>query len=194
MFPIRIKRRKGEFVLTEDEGVFPTTMESLAKLKPIIENGIHTFGSQTHPADGNAGIIVTNREHALEIGKDKNIPVQIVAYGATRTKRAFMPAAPADAAKIALERGGVSAKDLKSVKNHTPFIVNDLHFAKELGLDKKNINNYGTSMVFGHPQGPTMGRLLIEAIEETVIKGGGYALVAGCAAGDNAAALLVKIG
>ena len=194
MFPIVVKKRKGELVLEEDEGVFPTAREALAKLRTVMKDGIHTFGSQTHPADGNVGIIVTEKENALALGKDKNIPIQIVSYGASRTKKAFMPAAPAEAAKVALEKAGVKVEDLKAIKNHTPFIVNDLHFAKALGLDVKNINNYGTSMVFGHPQGPTMGRLLIEAIEETVIKGGGYALIAGCAAGDNAASLLVKVG
>ncbi|WP_269758024.1 hypothetical protein [Thalassobacillus sp. C254] len=47
--------------------------------------------------------------------------------------------------------------------------------------------------MFGHPQAPTVGRLIIEAIEETVEKGGGYALVTGCAAGDNGAAIILKI-
>ena len=64
---------------------------------------------------------------------------------------------------------------------------------KVLGVDDKVFNNYGSSLVFGHPQGPTIMRLLIELIEELVIKGGGYGMVAGCAAGDTGAALVVKI-
>ncbi|NTW72932.1 MAG: thiolase family protein [Eubacteriaceae bacterium] len=193
MLPIEIKTKKSTTIISEDEGVTETSKEGLAKLRPVMAEGIHTFGSQTHPADGNAGIIVTTKDRALDLSKEK-IPVQVISYGFNRTKKAFMPAAPAGAVQMALEKAGISAKDLVAIKNHSPFISNDLHLAKELGIDKSKINNYGTSLVFGHPQGPTIGRLLIEAIEEAVIKGGGYALACGCAAGDSAAALIVKVG
>jgi len=66
--------------------------------------------------------------------------------------------------------------------------------AKELGIKAEGFNNYGSSLVFGHPQGPTTGRLLIEGIEEAVIKGGGYVMVTGCAAGDTSATIIVKVG
>lgn len=194
MIPIKLESRKKTIVIEEDEGITQTSKESLANLKTVLPNGIHTFGSQTHPADGNAGVIIANKDSALEISKDKNIPIQIIAYGASRTKFAFMPAAPADAVKDALNRSGIKITDIKSIKNHSPFIVNDLHLMKELGVGKYDINNYGTSLVYGHPHAATMARMLIEAIEETVIKGGGYALVAGCAAGDTAASILVKVG
>jgi len=66
--------------------------------------------------------------------------------------------------------------------------------AKKLGIDVMGgMNNYGSSLIYGHPQGPTAGRLIIEGIEEVVMKGGGYLLFAGCAAGDTAAAMVLKI-
>ncbi len=105
-----------------------------------------------------------------------------------------MPAAPTPAAKLALSKAGLTIKDIKTIKNHNPFIANDLHLAQELGIDAMTFNNYGSSLVFGHPQAPTLARLIIEAIEETVLKGGGYALITGCAAGDSAACLIVKVG
>jgi hypothetical protein len=55
------------------------------------------------------------------------------------------------------------------------------------------VNNFGSSMIFGHPQAPTAGRLIIEGIEELAAKGGGYLLFTGCAAGDTGAALVLKI-
>jgi acetyl-CoA acetyltransferase len=64
---------------------------------------------------------------------------------------------------------------------------------KQMGIDDKIFNNYGSSLIFGHPQGPTVMRLSIELIEELVLKGGGYGLVAGCAAGDSGAALVFKV-
>ena len=194
MIPIELKKRKKTIVIEGDEGVTSTTKEGLERLRPVQEGGIHTFGSQTHPADGNVGMIVTTKEKALELGTDK-IPVQIVSYGYNRTERkAFMPAAPAGAARMAMAKAGITADDLVAIKNHAPFIANDLHLAMELGVKQSKINNYGTSLVFGHPQGPTVGRLLVEGIEEAAIKGGGYVLACGCAAGDQAAAIIVKVG
>jgi acetyl-CoA acetyltransferase len=56
------------------------------------------------------------------------------------------------------------------------------------------MNNYGSSLIWGHPQGPTGMRLVIELIEELVLLGGGSGLFTGCAAGDTAAALVVRVG
>lgn len=55
------------------------------------------------------------------------------------------------------------------------------------------MNNYGSSLVYGHPQAPTAGRLIAELLEELVIFGGGYGLWAGCAAGDTRAAMVFKV-
>jgi len=195
MFPVEATvSRKETRLVEEDEGVPTTSKEALARLRPVVEDDIPNFGGQTHPADENAGIIVTTRERAAEMSADPNIEIQIVSYGYARAKKAFMPMAPAPAARMALERAGLTVKDMAAIKNHNPFIVNDLYLAKELGIDGASFNNYGSSMVFGHPQAPTMARMLIEAIEEAVIKGGGYAMATGCAAGDTAAALIVKVG
>ncbi|SEN10621.1 thiolase family protein [Halomonas caseinilytica] len=195
IFPVEVPvSRKETRVVEADEGVMPTTAEGLAKLRTVQPEGIHTYGTQTHPADGNAGIIVTTRERAAELSTDPRMAVQVVAYGHARTKPAHMPMAPAVSVQRALDQVGLSLDQIKTIKNHSPFIVNDLYLAKALGLDAETFNNYGTSLVFGHPQGPTLARLLIEAIEETALKGGGHALVTGCAAGDSAAALIVKVG
>ncbi len=194
MFPVEATLSRKETLLVEkDEGVATTSKEALAKLRPTLDDGILTVGGQTHPADGNAGIIVTTKDRAAKLSSDPGVTIQVISYGYARTKKAFMPMAPVPAAQMALERAGLKAQDMAAIKNHNPFIVNDMYLAKKLGVEAASINNYGSSMVFGHPQAPTVARLLIEAIEETVIKGGGYALVTGCAAGDTAAALVIKV-
>ena len=105
-----------------------------------------------------------------------------------------MAAAPVPASKMALANAGLDIKDIKVIKSHNPFIVNDINFAKQFNIDVNDMNNYGCSMIYGHPQGSTATRLIIEGIEETVMKGGGYFLWTGCAAGDSGAALILKIG
>lgn len=194
MMPVEVQlSRKKTIIVEADEGVTPCTAEGLAKLKPVLPGGIHTFGAQTHPADGNVGFIVTTREKAKELSADKNIEVKIVSYGYARTKQAFMPAAPVPAAEMALEKAGITIKDIKAIKTHNPFTINDINFAKKMGIDVMTMNNYGSSIIWGHPQGPTAGRLIAELIEEMVLLGGGYGMYAGCAAGDTAAAMVFKI-
>ena len=186
--------KKKKKLFEEDEGWTPTSAEGLAKLKPQYPGGVLSFGAQTFPADGNCGIIVTTREKAKELSEDPKVEIQIVSYGYARVKPKYMPAAPIPAAEMALANAGLKVTDLKAIKTHNPFAVNDLAFAKHFKNDVMNMNNYGSSLIYGHPQGPTAGRAVIELIEEITLLGGGYGLFTGCSAGDTAAALIVKVG
>jgi acetyl-CoA acetyltransferase family protein len=194
MVPVELKKgKKVVGSVAEDEGVFPTTLDGLAKLRPVLPEGTVTFGSQTHPADGNAALAVTTREAARELSRDPGIEIRIVAFGQARAKKGFMAAAVTPAAEQALERSGWKVADLGAVKTHNPFAVNDVVMARKMGIDEKVFNNFGSSLVYGHPQGPTGMRIVIELIEELVLKGGGRGLFAGCAAGDTAFAATFEI-
>jgi acetyl-CoA acetyltransferase len=195
LFPVEVALSRKKTVLIEaDEGVTPTTADGLATLRPVIPGGVHTFGSQTHPADGNCALTVTSREKAKALATDPDIEIQIVSYGYARTQKAFMAKAVVPAAKMALDKAGIGVDDVKAIKTHNPFAANDVFMAKQMNLDVNSFNNYGSSLVFGHPQAPTAGRLIIEGIEEVAQTGGGYLLFSGCAAGDTAAGLVLKIG
>jgi len=187
----RFKREHS--TLQGDEGIFPTTEAGLAKLKPLLDGGTVTFGGQTHPADGNAAMVVTTPDRAAELSQDRNINIRIVSFGQARVKPAFMPAAPAPAARKALQAANLQASDLSAIKTHNPFIVNDLVLAKELGLDPLAMNRFGCSLVWGHPQAPMGLRAIIELIEQLVMTGGGYGLFVGCAAGDSAMSIIIKV-
>ncbi len=186
--------KKKTLQISEDEGIFPTTKDGLAGLKALLPNGAHSFGSQTHPADGNAGLVVTTREKAREYSTDPAREIQILSYGFSRAKKGYMAKAPVAAAQMALDKAGVSMDSIATLKTHNPFAVNDLFLARQFDIDAMGFNNFGSPLVFGHPQGPTVARCLIEGIEETVQNGGGYFLFSGCAAGDTGGALLLKIG
>jgi len=95
---------------------------------------------------------------------------------------------------MALAIAGLKITDMKVIKTHNPFATNDLNLAKKMGIDVMKFNNYGSSLIYGHPQGPTAGRGIIEMVEEVVLLGGGYCLFTGCAAGDTAAAMILKVG
>jgi acetyl-CoA acetyltransferase len=186
--------KKIERTIAGDEGVFQSTAEGLAKLKPVLEGGTVTFGGQTHPADGNAGMIVTTAARAAELSHDKAIRVRILGFGMARAAQAYMPEAPVPAAQRALLQAGLKVSDLHAVKTHNPFAVNDIVFARQTGFPIEKINNFGCSLVWGHPQGPTGLRSVIELIEELAIRGGGIGLFTGCAAGDSSMAVVIKVG
>ncbi len=194
MFAVEYKKNKKETAsLEEDDGITATTKEGLAKLKPVVEGGVHSFGTQTHPADGNCGVIMTTKEKAQELSSDKSIEIQVLSYGYARAPKGRMAAAGVPAARMALEKAGIDINNVKSVKTHNPFVANDLYLAKEMNIDVMKINNYGCSLIYGHPQAPTGGRGVIEMIEELVTLGGGYGLFTGCAGGDTGAALVIKV-
>jgi len=195
MTPVEVNPsgRKVIATVADDEGIFPSTVEGLGKLKPVMPDGTVTFGGQTFPADGNAGMIVTTREKARELSKDSKIEIQLLSFSEGRTAKGFMPKANAPAVRGALAQAGVDIKDIKAIKTHNPFAVNDIFLNREFGIPLDKMNNYGSSLIWGHPQGPTGMRLIIELIEELVMLGGGYGLFTGCAAGDTAAAIVLEV-
>lgn len=193
--PVEIRRGKKVVAsVAADEGVFPTTAAGLAALKPVLDGGSVTFGTQTHPADGAAGmLLVENRERARATSRER-VDVQLVSYGQARVKTGFMPMAVVPAAQQALLRAGITASELASITTHNPFAVNDVLLARSLAVDPEMMNRHGCSLVWGHPQGPTGMRSIIELIEDLKDQGGGYGLFVGCAAGDSSAAVVVRVG
>ena len=104
-----------------------------------------------------------------------------------------MPKAPVPAAQAALDDAGLDISEIDVIKTHNPFVVNDLWFARETGVDARAVNPYGCSLIYGHPQGPTGARGIVELIHALEERGGGRGLFTGCAAGDTGAALVVEV-
>lgn len=185
--------RKVVTVLEGDEGVQAVDPDKMAGLKPVIPGGTVTFAGQTHPADGNAGmVVVSTAERAADLSNGPT--VEILTTGQAREEKGFMPAAPIKAAHRALDRLGMSIDQIDVIKSHNPFAVNDIAFARAFDLDWRKMNNFGSSLIWGHPQGPTGLRAIIEMIEELALRGGGTGLFQGCAAGDSAMSVVIRVG
>ncbi|MGJ3264563.1 MAG: thiolase family protein [Salinarimonas sp.] len=179
--------------LEGDVGIYPTSLEKLARLAPVREGGTVTLAAQTHPADGNAGIVVTTPERARDLSRRPEIAITPVAFGQAREERGFMPAAPIAAARQALERAGLGIEGIDAINSHNPFAINDLAFSRAFGIGWQRMNAFGSSLIYGHPQAPTGLRGVIELIEELVERGGGMGLFQGCAAGDSAMAVVLRV-
>ena len=185
--------RKTVATVAGDQGIRPVDPEKMARLKPVRQGGSVTFAGQTHPADGNAGMILcAEAGQAAELGKGPK--VSILAVTQAREEKGFMPAAPIKATQKALDQLGLGIGAIDAIKSHNPFAVNDIAFARTFGIDWRGMNNYGSSLIWGHPQGPTGLRGVIELIEELEMRGGGMGLFQGCAAGDSAMAVVVRVG
>jgi len=193
-FEVPDKRfRKTVSQMDGDEGVQATSADKLASLKPVKEGGTVTLGGQTHVADGGAAIIMALPDKAKELSTDPSLRIRVLSVGQARTSEKYMPAAPVPAAQNALDAAGLTIDEIDCVKTHNPFVVNDIVFARETGWDVLNMNNYGSSLVWGHPNGPTGMRSVIELIEELKLRGGGKGLFTGCAAGDLGMAVVVDV-
>lgn len=186
------KLGKTVATLDGDQGVQPGNPDKLRSLKPVKDGGTVTYGGQTHPADGNAGMVVTTRDRARELAPD-GPEIRILGFGQARVEPAYMPAAPVPASKAALDRAGLTIAGIDAVTSHNPFAVNDLVFARETGFPLERMNANGCSLVWGHPQGPTGLRAVIELIETLAERGGGRGLFQGCAAGDSAMAVVLEV-
>jgi acetyl-CoA acetyltransferase len=175
----------------DDYGVRMVTRSGLRAMREL--DTCVTGGGQTHASDGMSTLLVTGKEKAKQLSPRPEIDIQFVAKAEARTHPSLMPEAPAFAVQKLLDRTGLTMADMAVVKNHNPFAVNDVIFSNLLDYDWRKMNNTGCPLVWGHPQGPTLTRVLIEALEEAVDLGGGHVLVFGCAAGDLGIAATFKV-
>jgi acetyl-CoA acetyltransferase len=193
LVPLDVLNLQGRLLgrIDDDLGVRPLTLAGLRAMREL--DTCVTGGTQTHASDGMATLLVTSAGRARELSPRPEIDIRFVAKTEVRTSPSLMPEAPALAVRKLLKKNDLTMSDIAVVKNHNPFAVNDVIFAKVLECDWREMNKTGSSLVWGHPQGPTLTRLLIEALEEAVDLGGGHVLLFGCAAGDVGIAALFKV-
>ncbi|MFQ5551088.1 MAG: thiolase family protein [Gemmatimonadales bacterium] len=178
--------------IADDNGVRQISLESLRSMREL--DTCVTSGTQTHASDGMATLLIATKERAKELSPRPEVEIEMLGKVEVRAHPAYMPEAPALAVQKLLPRLGLTMADIAVVKNHNPFAVNDAIFSRMLEYDWHKMNNTGCSLVWGHPQGPTLTRVIIEALEEAVELGGGNVLVFGCAAGDIGIAAVLRVG
>jgi acetyl-CoA acetyltransferase len=178
--------------IDDDVGVRRLTLDGLRQMREL--DTCVTTGTQTHASDGMATLLVTTPEKARELSPRPEVVIEFVAKAEIRTHPALMPEAPTLAVEKLLAKTGFTMDDMAVVKSHNPFAINDAIFSKVLEYDWRKVNKTGCSLVWGHPQGPTLTRMLIEGLEEAVDLGGGLVLMLGCAAGDMGIAALFRVG
>jgi len=193
LVPLEVLDVQGRFLgrIDEDVGVRRLALDGLRQMREL--DTCVTTGTQTHASDGMAALLVSTPEKASQLSPRPEVVIQFVAKAETRAHPALMPEAPTLAVQKLLARTGFSMADMAVVKSHNPFAVNDAIFSKVMKYDWHKVNKTGCSLVWGHPQGPTLTRMLLEGLEEAVDRGGGLVLLFGCAAGDMGIAALFRV-
>ena len=174
-------------LLEHDEGIYPLDPEATRAQVAATPDGVVTRDTQTHPADGTAGLILRR------VSESAGPSVRIRSVGFARTDRARMPKAVVPAAAEALRAAQLSITDVHLVNTHNPFVVSDIVFARAFDFPVDRMSTFGSSLVYGHPQAPTGMRAIIELAHALNLRGGGIGLFTGCAAGDTAGAVVIEV-
>lgn len=193
LVPFDILNNQGRFLgkVDDDYGIRQFSLSDIKSMREF--DTCVTTGTQTHAADGMATLLVCTKEKIPELSPRPEIDISFIAKDEVRTLPVLMPEAPTLAVQKILQKTGLTLEDMCVIKNHNPFAVNDAVFAKVFNFDWQKMNTTGSPLVWGHPQGPTLTRVTIEALEEAVTLGGGYVLLFGCAAGDVGIAAILKV-
>ena len=192
--PVVVPQRKGDpKVVDTDECPRETTPEALAGLKPVFkkDGGVVTAGNASAIADGASALVVTSRKKALDLGAK---PIaQLVSYATAAVDPAIMGLGETKAAQMALEKAGMTAKDVQLAELNEAFACVAALATRELGLDPNIVNVNGGAVALGHPLGNTGTRMIVTLIHELKKRGQEIGVTGACVGGGQGAGSVIKV-
>jgi len=191
--PIPVAQKKGPALLLDrDEGIRPeTTMESLAKLRPVLAGGTVTAGNASQQNDAAAACLVVAEDRLAALGLEPM--ARLAGWAATGCDPARMGIGPVPAVKKLMQRIGLSLADMDLVELNEAFAAQALAVLKGWGWDdpeRLNVNGSGISL--GHPIGATGVRMLATLLHELRRRGGRYGLETMCIGGGQGLAAVFE--
>lgn len=184
IIPIMALDDDGQWVeVKNDEGVRPeTTLESLAKLKPVWkEDGTVTAGTSSQLTDAAAFMILMSREKAEKLGIKPLGRFEACAVAGLDPK--FMGEGPIHAVPKVMEKTGLKVSDMDVIEINEAFAAQAVPCIRELGMDPAKVNPYGGAMAMGHPMGATGIFMTMKALDYLERNNGRYALITMCIGG-----------
>src|SRR5829696_8674097 len=181
-------------MVTVDEGLRETTMESLAKLKPSFrpeeEGGRVTAGNSSQITDGSAALLIMSEERAAALGLTPR--ARFVDFALAGSDPRLMLTAPIPATHRVLERSGLSFEQFDLVEINEAFASVVLAWEKEFHPDMERVNPNGGAIALGHPLGCSGARLMTTLLNELERIGGRYGLQTMCEGGGMANATIIE--
>ncbi|MEI6497297.1 MAG: thiolase family protein [Actinomycetota bacterium] len=181
-------------MMTTDEGLRDTTMESLAKLKPSFrseeEGGRVTAGNSSQITDGASAILIMSEEKAKALGLTPR--ARFVNFSLAGDDPRMMLTAPIPATQKVLARAGLTIDDIDLVEINEAFASVVLAWEKELHPDMSKVNVNGGAIALGHPLGCSGARLMTTLLNELERTGGRYGLQTMCEGGGMANGTIIE--
>ena len=179
-------------LVSRDEGLRETTLETLADLKPVMQRdpAFHTAGTASQISDGAAAVLMMTEEKAAALGLEPKF--RIVESCVVGSDPVLMLTGPIPATERLLARSGWTVADLDVVEINEAFASVVLAWMQETGADPAKVNPNGGAIALGHPLGGTGAILLTKAMHELERSGGTKALVTMCCGGGLGTGTLVE--
>jgi acetyl-CoA C-acetyltransferase len=191
--PVNVPRAKGQsLTISADEQPRPdTTLEKLAALKPVFgADGTITAGNAPGVNDGASALLLMSAYRAAALGL---APLaRIVASGEAAMEPRHMNQVPAHAMRRALEKAGLTLRDIELVEINEAFAAVPLVCGRVLGLDLEKVNVNGGAVAIGHPIGASGGRILLTLVYELRRRGARYGLAGICSGMAQGDAVIVE--
>ena len=199
-----------ETVVTTDNGIrADSSLEQLRALKPVFDRkyGTVTAGNSSPLTDGGSAVLLMSEERARTLGYQPLAYIRSYSYAALDPGEQLLMG-PVLAAPVALQRAGLSLKDLDLIEMHEAFAAQVLcnlrgfeseEWARRAGystplgeVDRSKLNVMGGSIAIGHPFGATGGRIVTTLANELVRRGGQFGMLTVCAAGGMGHAMVIE--
>lgn len=194
VIPIEVKTKKTTTIVERDEGIRAgTTVESLAKLRAIRENGVSTAGNSSQQNDAASGCLVVSAEYAEKHGLKPL--AKIVGWAAVGCEPSRMGIGPVPAVEKLLTKLDMSIDDIDLIEVNEAFAAQALAVLKGLNIqDHSNVNVNGSGISLGHPIGATGMRIMTSLVHEMQRRDARYGLETMCiGGGQGLAALFEKV-
>ena len=187
------KMQTKKFDFNVDEGPRKeTSLEGLAKLRPVFANGGSvTAGNSSQMSDGAAFVIVMSEEMVKELGLEPE--ARLVAYAAAGLEPRIMGMGPIYAIPKALKQAGLELKDIDLIELNEAFASQSVAIKKELNLNPDILNVNGGAIALGHPLGCTGTKLTVQLLDEMRKRGNKYGMVSMCVGTGQGAASIFEL-
>jgi acetyl-CoA C-acetyltransferase len=191
ILPITAPGPDGDTVVARDQGLRDSSLEALARLKPIKADGLHTAGTSSQVSDGASAAVLMSQEraHALGHAPRARLLGQCTIGGDTE----FLLDGPVAAAEKVLARTGMKVADIDVFEVNEAFASVAMSFAQVHGVDEEKLNPNGGAIALGHPAGATGIRLIATALAELARRDQQVAMVAICASAATTCLLLERL-
>lgn len=187
----KIQTKKFDFSVDEGPRA-DTSLEGLAKLRPVFANGGSvTAGNSSQMSDGAAFVIVMSEDMVKELGLEPE--ARLVAYAAAGLEPRIMGMGPVYAIPKALKQAGLELKDIDLIELNEAFASQSVAIKKELGLNPDILNVNGGAIALGHPLGCTGTKLTVQLLDEMRKRGNKYGMVTMCVGTGQGAASIFEL-